>query len=1021
MTPTKTLRSLGIAATALLASTVARPVHAQEALPAVLPEVLFLIEDSTRISEDWDGVDGVGTPYVNSPDSRFSYIVTAIKQVINNAPVGMTFGVALTTDGSDDSTQANESDFGFEPLAFPGTPIATIGTLLDAYAASTSTDARSFAESYAEVLDNWADSSFVTPRSWSGGPFQYYCSSLIVIVVGSNIGEEDDNPDSTYYTPDPLALGFECNDSNGAQGCLGDNVANLAYSSYSAPIAGTGSVKTYTLLVDSDSPSVSSEAAPYFQTMANQGQGLYYSSPEPGGLQTAIWGMLTDSFSGSYSNASIAATDDGSLLFASWFEVNSGHPLYKGHLLAWNVQTDPEAVDFGQIIPTSQPYGEAWDAGQLLASREATTGEANQGAFDPTSQRNGYIAYAAMEMYSEMQSFDYSGLSSGDLLALLIDEVPVSANTSCLPLDHDFDFDCDADIDDGVILVDFIRGVNESTFLHTGLPRGHWKMGDTGHSIAVPAPAVLNAIATESHFQAFIEKLGTLPSMVYVASNAGMVHAFNTDVLNHEGSEYWFVVPRSKANKAPTDSTVREYDGYQLDDLMRSGQTYVNQGRLTLDTVWLDGYMNGLGSSDNFPGCTGPGYTPAEDDGVIEPNGCEWHRVLVWAGGYGARHVYAIDVTNPYTPRFLWERTDLNGNTAPGKGRAVGAAAVGPFVDRSAGSERRWIVFWGAGEQGPLISPSSAEGTKVHASVFIHDIDSVSARIPTTYDTAGYRASGTASHPAAEVTDTDSDGFEEYGTLSSGALAKGLFGSPSMVDFDGDASVDAAYIGDSMGYIFKVLFNEDSPGSPTRCVFASPDSADVVKHLWYKPAVFFSLAGEVLVYYGSGSPHNVYSTDNGGLYVKSDTTPLGCTAATAAPCASTSTLFNSSGFYAFTGTGEKLVGDPIAAFGRLFFTTHIPGSDPCILGSSRLYGLNVETCGGGIVDVTTDSYDQDATGLYTEVEGLISAPVFANGRVYALNLDADGLDTDSMIDDLQVVPNDFTGGFYMFNGFRSVF
>ncbi|MCP4869326.1 MAG: hypothetical protein GY898_11475 [Proteobacteria bacterium] len=1020
MTSASTLRGLLVGASLVLAATFARPVQAQEALPAVLPEVLFLIEDSARIGQNWDGTDSVGSPHVTNPDARFTYIVSAIKQVINNAPVGMTFGVALTADGNNDSTQANESDLGFEPLAYPGTPSATIGTLLDGYTTSN-TGARTFAESYAEVLDGWAEESYVSPRSWAGGPFQYYCNSLVVIVIGSNIGEEDDNPDTTYTTSDPLTLGFQCNDSGGAQACWGDNVAHHAYNGFAAPLAGSGSVSTYTLLIDSDSASISTEAAPYYQTMANQGQGLYYSAPKPGGIQTAIWGMLTDSFSGSYSNASIAAMPDGSMLFASWFEVDSGHPLYKGHLMAWNVQTDPEATDFGQIIETSETYGEAWDAGQLLASREAESGEDNQGNFDPLEQRNGYIAYEAMEMYSAMQPFDYSGLLTGDLLELLVDEVAVTANPSCLPLDTDYDFDCDVDIDDGKILVDFIRGVNESTFLHTGLPRGYWKMGDTGHSIAVPAPATLNAIATETHFQAFIEKVGTLPSMVYVASNSGMIHAFNTDVVGHEGSEYWFVVPRSKAHKDPTNSAVREYDGYQLDDLMRSGQTYVNQGRLTLDTVWLDGYMNGLGSSDNFPGCTGPGYTPAEDDGVIEPNGCEWHRVLVWAGGYGARHVYGIDVTNPYTPRFLWERTDTNGNTGPGKGRAVGAAAVGPFVDRSSGAERRWIVFWGAGEQSPEVSTTSAASQKVHASVFIHDMDSTTSRIPTTYSSDGYRATGTANHLSSVVSDSDADGFEEYGTLTPGVLAKGLFGSPSMVDFDGDASVDAAYIGDSLGYIFKVLFNEITPGSPSRCTFASPDASDDVKHLWYKPAVFFSLAGEVLVYYASGSPHNVYSTQNGGLYVKSDPTPLGCTAANAAPCADTSTLFNSQGFYEFTGTGEKLVGDPIAAFGRLFFTTHIPGSDPCVLGTSRLYGLNVETCGGGIPDVTSDSYDQDSTGLYTVVDGLISAPVFANGRVYALNLDAGGLDSDSMIDDLQVVPDDFSGGFFMFNGFRSVF
>jgi hypothetical protein len=102
----------------------------------------------------------------------------------------------------------------------------------------------------------------------------------------------------------------------------------------------------------------------------------------------------------------------------------------------------------------------------------------------------------------------------------------------------------------------------------------------------------------------------------------------------------------------------------------------------------------------------------------------------------------------------------------------------------------------------------------------------------------------------------------------------------------------------------------------------------------------------------------------------------------------------------------KLVGKPQVRFGRMFFATHIPGSDVCVLGNSRLYGMNVETCAGGLFDDTTDSYTVQSN-LYTEVSGLISEPVFANGQMYALNIDSGGLDSASPIDDFSVTPNNY--------------
>ena len=137
-----------------------------------------------------------------------------------------------------------------------------------------------------------------------------------------------------------------------------------------------------------------------------------------------------------------------------------------------------------------------------------------------------------------------------------------------------------------------------------------------------------------------------------------------------------------------------------------------------------------------------------------------------------------------------------------------------------------------------------------------------------------------------------------------------------------------------------------------------------------------------------------------------------------ATCTTNSSLFSGQAFYQFSGTGEKMVGTPTTRFGRMFFATHIPGSDLCTLGNSRLYGLSVSSCEGGLFDDTSDSYNV-VSNLYTEVSGLISEPVFANGQLYALNIGAGGLDATSVIDNFNVTPDNFVSHVYM--TFRHVF
>jgi Tfp pilus tip-associated adhesin PilY1 len=338
----------------------------------------------------------------------------------------------------------------------------------------------------------------------------------------------------------------------------------------------------------------------------------------------------------------------------------------------------------------------------------------------------------------------------------------------------------------------------------------------------------------------------------------------------------------------------------------------------------------------------------------------------------------------------------------------MGAPVFASFWDNSGSTpKRRWIALWGGGGQAPTVSATSSPTRFAQAAIYIQDLDGTTNLPPTVYNTGGFNVV----HPG--ISNQDSDSMEEYIPPE-----YGMFGTPAIADLDGDASVDVAYIGDSLGYVVKVLFNELAPNSPTRCVFGTPAPSDQAKHIYYPPSLFYTELGDLNVYYGSGSPYNIYDGVTGGLYALKDPTPYGCTAGVPAACATNSSLFSGSSFYQFSGVGEKMVGAPTTRFGRMFFATHIPGSDLCTLGSSRLYGLAVETCEGGLFDDTSDSYTV-VNNLYTEVTGLISEPVFANGQLYALNIDSGGMDANSIIDNFNVTPDNFVSHIYM--TFRHVF
>ena len=86
---------------------------------------------------------------------------------------------------------------------------------------------------------------------------------------------------------------------------------------------------------------------------------------------------------------------------------------------------------------------------------------------------------------------------------------------------------------------------------------------------------------------------------------------------------------------------------------------------------------------------------------------------------------------------------------------------------------------------------------------------------------------------------------------------------------------------------------------------------------------------------------------------------------------------STSGIFAFA-QGEKAIFDPVISNGTLLFTTYLPPADPCLLGTSFLYGIRYDTCGNGI---NTDARNSDGTRVpvtqkrVSVGEGLATAPV----------------------------------------------
>ena len=202
---------------------------------------------------------------------------------------------------------------------------------------------------------------------------------------------------------------------------------------------------------------------------------------------------------------------------------------------------------------------------------------------------------------------------------------------------------------EGQALVDFLRGdrTNEGTYFRA---RKH-VLGDIVSAEAryVKVP---NFKYTDSGYEAYKTAKASRAAIVYVAANDGMLHAFDAET----GKENWAFVPAAILPEM-----------YRLADI-----DYTNKHRFFVDGTPEVG--------DICP--TAPSTTCTA---------AQWKTILVGGLNDGGKAFYALDITDPAAPAFLWE-FDNSASKANGQ---LGYSYTNPRITKLA--DGTWAVIVASG------------------------------------------------------------------------------------------------------------------------------------------------------------------------------------------------------------------------------------------------------------------------------------------------------------------------------------
>jgi len=376
-------------------------------------------------------------------------------------------------------------------------------------------------------------------------------------------------------------------------------------------------------------------------------------------------------------------------------------------------------------------------------------------------------------------------------------------------------------------------------------------------------------------------------SVVFAGANDGMLHAFD----DSDGSELWAFIPPN------------------LHDKLQA-----------LHADVIESFVDGSPKA----------YISYDLNGQITK------AILIFGQRRGGNHYYALDITNPLLPKYLWKISPDMPDYAE-----LGQTWSSPMIGKIAYfMEEKWVAFIGGGyDENQDNDPVTAPDSRGRA-VYVVDV-------------------------------LDGSLVWRYSYAENSAMAYSIPSDIQRVDTNGDGKIDRLYVGDMGGRIWRFDIRDPDPGLWTAKIIFNSNTGGEKRKIFYPPDVTLEKDSgdyEVLLFGTGDREHPKESTNVNRLYAIKDKNPLtpltennlvdvtqnllqDVSTSETDKAAILSALGAKDGWLIKLdqNPGEKCLSSPVVYYGVAYYTSFAPTfgieEDPCFVGegTGRLYALRYKS------------------------------------------------------------------------------